>query len=88
MYIMKKNLKTILLCMLALMLMASGCKKKDANNNEESKKYNIYYINRTGTSLETKKYTAKSTDTSALANEIIEQMNTEPSSADLSSAKP
>ena len=46
---MKKNLKTILLCMLALMLMASGCKKKDANNNEESNKYNIYYINRTGT---------------------------------------
>ena len=85
---MKKNLKTILLCMFALMLMASGCKKKDANNNEESNKYNIYYINRTGTSLKTKKYTAKSTDTSALANEIIEQMNTEPSSADLSSAKP
>lgn len=85
---MKKNLKTILLCMLALMLMASGCKKKDANNNEENNKYNIYYINRTGTSLKTKKYTAKSTDTSELANEIIEQMNTEPSSADLSSAKP
>lgn len=85
---MKKNIKCLLLCMLALMLMASGCKKQNADNNEDSNKYNIYYINRSGTSLKTKKYTAKSTETGTLVNEIIEQMNTEPSSAELSAAKP
>lgn len=85
---MKQKRKLITLCMLAFMLVIAGCKSSNANKTENNNEYNIYYINRLGTSLMTKTYQATSTEVEDLVNEIIEYMNTEPSSADLSCAKP
>lgn len=85
---MKQKRKLILLCMLVFMLVMAGCNNSNANETIKENEYNIYYINRLGTSLKTSKYQATSTEVGDLVNEIINEMNTEPSSADLSCAKP
>lgn len=85
---MKQKRKLILLCMLIFMLVIAGCNNSNANETIKENEYNIYYINRLGTSLKTSKYQATSTEVGDLVNEIINEMNTEPSSADLSCAKP
>lgn len=70
-----KNKITICICLMVCLMALSGC-ENDSNTGSENK-INLYYLNESGTSLETVSYELKSDNTDDKINELLSAIKEE-----------
>ncbi len=80
------SLILIITMMLTLVFSMSGCSSND--DNTEDGNYELYYINKEGTKLETISYTTDTTNVDELMTELIDAMNKDTENLDCAKAKP